>query len=333
MCKETISAALDKYYDGKSTLEEEDHLFDLLNQDDLDEAFFHDRDQFNFFRQERKVNLSENFDNKLESVILNYEEKPAPRFDYTKNWLSIAAVLLLTVGLTWWFYSSNSTVWLETVSQNNVQKELTLSDNSQVSLNDNSQVIYSEKFADKREIHFQGEGFFDITHDPKRPFLIHTENTLVEVLGTSFNIRNYADESTMVVSVVSGKVAFSSIQNGLQEKIFLLKGEQGIYNKETNLIYKSAAKPNQIAWKTKKLTFDNALMRNVIRDLERYYDIGITADNEAFLNCHFKGNFDNAKFDTVLDVLEYSMGISYEMQGSKYILKGEGCNNDALLNQ
>lgn len=333
MCKETISAALDKYYDGKSTLEEEDHLFELLNQDDLDETFYHDRDQFNFFRQERNTILPEGFENQLESLILNQEEKPVPRFNHTKNWLSIAAVFILTAGLTWLFYTTNSIVWIESVSQNNVQKELTLSDGSIVSLNENSLVSYPEMFADKREIHFQGEGFFDITPDPNNPFLIHSENTLVEVIGTSFNIRNYSDESTMVVSVVSGKVAFSSIQNGLQEKIFLLKGEQGIYNKETNLIYKSAAKPNQIAWKTKQLTFDNVIMHDVIGDLERYFDISIKVDNEAFLNCHFKGNFNNAKLETVLDVLKYTMDISYEIQDSKYILKGEGCHNGVLLNQ
>ncbi len=335
MYKKNINEALKKYYDGESSLEEENQLFEMLNQDDLDEAYFLEKEQFMFFQKEKEQKLPLDFDDKIEKIITLQDKPPPPIISSfpMQNWFSIAAMLLLSLSLSWWIFRTEENNWHEYNSANQIQKEIVLPDGSNITLNKYSIIKSPAVFGTKREIYFEGEGFFNITANPKKPFIIHAENSTIEVLGTSFNIRNYSNESEIIVSVSAGKVAFSSLKNGLQEKVFLLKGEQAIYNKTSNRIIKSTPKPNHLAWKTNKLTFNNKLMSEVIDDLRKYFGISIEVENKAILNCHFNGEFQDLEWNTVLEVLAYSMNISYEIRGDTYILSSKGCPNEPYLVQ
>lgn len=325
MKSKNIDELLNKYYDGETTVDEETELMEILGQEETGEFYQSEKDQFAFFEKERNADLPHEFDAKIEELIKESEEIKEARI-LPIIWRSAAAVLLVAVGLSFWFLKSNPVEWQEQVTLNTNQTEITLADGSKVSLNSNSSVAYPDAFGDKREIYFQGEGFFEIRPDPDRPFLIHTDHSVTEVLGTSFNIRNYPDEPSIEVTVASGKVSFSTVTEGLQERVFLLPNEQAVYSKKENRVRKSTIdNENYLGWKTGKLEFQHGLMKQVIQDLERFYKVKIDVANESLLNCYFKGSFENRGLEEVLTVLSYSMGISYELSDQKYVLSGEGC--------
>ncbi|NJN25305.1 MAG: DUF4974 domain-containing protein [Cyclobacteriaceae bacterium] len=83
--------------------------------------------------------------------------------------------------------------------------------------------------------------------------------------------------------------------------------------------------PNFLSWKTQKLVFDNTELKNVIYALSVYYDIKFEVNTPEILNCRFTGSFDNARLNTVMEVLKYSLGIDYSYDHNEYILSGKGC--------
>ena len=223
-----------------------------------------------------------------------------------------------------WFNQNTATdiAWIEASTALNENTEVTLPDGSTVLLNKNSKLRYPNQFGELREVYFEGEAYFDIARNVDKPFKIHTNQALVEVLGTSFSVRSYQSETESIVNVTSGKVAFSSIKEGLQEKVFLQKNEWAYYDKASNRIIKSNKRVNHLAWKTRILNFDDELISDVIADLEHYFDVEIQVRNEDVLNCHFKGSFENGELSTILDVLNYSMNISHEIEDGVYMLSG-----------
>lgn len=117
--------------------------------------------------------------------------------------------LLLTSVWGWQQFSSTSAAEMIVSSENADNKNFSLPDGTQIWLRKGSQITYPKKWAGKeRRVKLQGEGYFDVTHDPARPFKVELEQGgSVEVLGTQFNVRQTANQTTVLVR--SGKVRFS----------------------------------------------------------------------------------------------------------------------------
>ena len=108
---------------------------------------------------------------------------------------------------------------------------VTLQDGSRVSLNSNSELLYPEKFrGKKRAVRLTGEAFFEVEEYPEKPFLVNIEEkAMVEVLGTSFNIRSDPSGEAISVLVVEGRVALSNVVGDAEGKnpgLILEKDEQ-----------------------------------------------------------------------------------------------------------
>ncbi len=195
-------------------------------------------------------------------------------------------------------------------------------DGSTIVLNRNSELKYPEKF-DKRIVVLKGEAHFNVTYNPKNPFLVNVDDTKIEVLGTSFNVKNNEKSDEISVMVESGKVLFTVPD---KDALLLLSGKGALYSKSLAKI-ELKNNPNASSWKTKFFKFSNTPVKDVIKSLESVYGLKIQLSKESMLACEFNGVFDNIAPENILHALSFSIGAEMSFSEGIYHIRGEGCNN------
>jgi len=262
-------------------------------------------------------------------IAMIAEERPKQRKLQFK-WLQAAAVFLVLLGTGLVIKVRNKSkvelpeTYTEIRSLNGVKKEVTLQDGTRVFLNSGSSVFISSKFGKtKREVKLIGEAFFNVHHDKSKPFIIYSGKIQTTVLGTSFDVKAYADDEQVKVTVATGKVnvqqKVTADKGGTFSKS-LLPNQALVYNKtrESHLV-KSANADSISAWRTNHLNFDNASYPEIVRMLARWYDLDITM-NAAYDPKKYTLSFHNERADKVLNVLSALTGTTYRMNGRKVII-------------
>jgi len=196
------------------------------------------------------------------------------------------------------------------------QKTVLLSDGTKIFLNGDSRFKYkSFTNSEKRIVGLDGEAFFDVARNEKKPFLIELSNAGIQVLGTSFNVKSYADDIEIETSVKTGKVAFSLKNKFFSFKksktIFLEKGQKGIINKNDESL-KSGLNKNEFAWMNNKLVFENTSLFNISKALYRTYGAVFEFENEGLKELKITAKFENENLDEILKMLEMTKGFSFE---------------------
>lgn len=148
---------------------------------------------------------------------------------------------------------------------------LTLSDGTKVFLNAETKLKFPTKFQkEERVVVLEGEAYFEVSKDVAHPFIVKTNGVEVKVLGTSFNLRSYSDESSIATTLVSGKVAMFAGENSEE----IVPGEQAVYMKETG---KMEVKPVDVtlytAWHIGKFIFRNETLEEMMSYLARWYGV------------------------------------------------------------
>jgi len=162
--------------------------------------------------------------------------------------------------------------------------DLVLQDNSKVYLNKNSTLEYPERFDNEseRRVTLKGEAFFEVARNEQLPFKITIDETEVEVLGTSFNVRSREAENKIEVFVNTGKVQFG---NGA-EAVILTPNEVGIYDKATETIIKrEKITKNDLAWHSKNLVFQETKFIEVEKILFKLFGYQVKVANANIYNC------------------------------------------------
>lgn len=204
----------------------------------------------------------------------------------------------------------------------NATQSIILADSSSISLNQNSSLSFNPS-RKKRSVNFQGEGFFQIKNDPDKPFTVQLPNSIVKVLGTSFYVKSYPGD-TSVVWVTTGQV---EVQSG-NESVILDPGDKCVQIPGNERLIKSVNNDlNFNAWYTNKMQFDKTRLRKIIKLLENQYQVTFKVSNSAILACRFTGTFENESLDTILVVLSSSMGFSFKLENGVYLINGNGCTN------
>jgi transmembrane sensor len=201
----------------------------------------------------------------------------------------------------------------------------TLSDGSIVALNKQSKISYPQKFiGNKREVEMEGEIFFEVKPDSTKPFIIHAENVMIKVLGTSFNVRSFADSSEIEVKVKTGHVMVYSLRQNYADTVSLIlkAGETGIYYKSTNEI-KKVELPIKAESQQSGITlvFNRTRLVQAIDSIQKKYGVTISLQDENLRNLHISTTFKNLSIDSIIDVLKNTFDLKVKRQGSNYILK------------
>ncbi len=192
---------------------------------------------------------------------------------------------------------------------------VTLIDGTNITLNADSKLKYPVRFGeDAREVYLEGEAYFEVTHDAKKPFIVHTEDISTTDIGTTFNISAFPNENNIEVSLVDGAVKVSTNAAGFRKgDVILEPTQQLIYNKEdeTNKI-KTFDDQKTSGWKDNVFIFDNEPLSKVFVDLERAFGVKFELTDKSFSSKKIKANFKNASLWTITEVIRKATGLQYK---------------------
>jgi ferric-dicitrate binding protein FerR (iron transport regulator) len=203
-----------------------------------------------------------------------------------------------------------------------------LPDGSMVVLNAGSTLEYPVTFKAKknREVTLNGEGYFDIKHDPSSPFIVHTGKLSTTVLGTAFNIKAYPNENDITVTVTRGKVKVSDDK----KVIGIITPDQQIkFNKHQHESQQQHVDSKEVvAWSDRDIFFDDATLADVAKQLEQRFGIAIVFDNDTIKDCRFTATFVSGEdLNQILTVICEFNGSHFnrDATGIIHIDGGAGC--------
>jgi ferric-dicitrate binding protein FerR (iron transport regulator) len=275
---------LQQYIEGLATPKEKERVARWI---DADESH---KQQFLFLRRMYDAALWEAMGKKTHLPVETHPKKWT-LYDFLK----IAAVFLLLLGSYHFLYLTTTKVEAPPVEMLTIyvpegqRAEFTLADGTKVWLNAKTTLTYPNYFAGaERNVNLDGEAYFDVTHNPDKPFIVQTEMYRVNVLGTEFNIKAYRRNHLFEASLIRGSV---EVWDSLTNIIYPLKPEQKIYLSNGQLVTDKLHSHDPFLWKNGIIAFENESATAVFDKLQLYYDTHITINNHRLLNNRYTGKF------------------------------------------
>lgn len=268
---------------------------------------------------------------------------------------SVAAILVFGL-VSVWFYKTefsteskvvtykelideNSEGLVEQTNNSDKPQIITLSDGSSVLLQPNSKLSYPKIFTgNERKVYLSGEGFFEISKNPRKPFFVYANEIVTKVVGTSFRVKAYSDQPDVEVLVRTGKVRVKSndlVSKSDQEEVVLLPNQalrflrsDLSFNKITNItqdlaLTRSVGNIEQLSFE-----FTDIPVSQIFETIEQAYLIDIDYPKNKLKDCHLTTSLSDQPLTEKLKIVCNSIGnnTSFEMNGNQIIITSEGCN-------
>ncbi len=240
--------------------------------------------------------------------------------------VSVAAACLLFFVLggatVYWMNLSQEESQMITVNSNaGMRTHLELPDGTKVCLNSGSQLIYPSVFrSSKRNVSLRGEAYFEVDHQPSRPFIVHMadDRVRIQVLGTTFNAQAYPGEDRIETTLVEGKVVLNiKNQEGRFSTKELSPSEKAIVDMPTGRCEVKKIEPSlETAWVDGKLIFKNTPLPDVLRKIAYFYNVKFKIEDPVINSYSFTGTFINRQIPQILDYLKISSNIDYTIRYS-----------------
>lgn len=236
---------------------------------------------------------------------------------FIREFLKIASVIVITVSVTVVLFSigkDNGGMYLamQTITVPAGQRvNLDLPDGSNVWLNAGTTMQYPVSFmTDKREVILDGEAYFEVAHNEKSPFVVHTSTLDVEVLGTKFNVEAYSKKAVFEASLMQGKIRVKSPHNEKTAVVLLPNYKTTL--KDGRLVVSKIDDYNVYRWKEGLYCFKSKRFTQIMEDLERYYDLKIQVDKKSIESVALTGKFRISDgLDYALRVLQKDVSFTY----------------------
>lgn len=224
--------------------------------------------------------------------VVHEQGKRSPDLTARRVIMTAAAAILLAVGLFAYYGSQVSSEEpdigiRELVAREGERATYVLNDSTRIMLHAGSRLEVPLNFnIDKREIHLEGEAYFEVTHDPAKPFIVRSRDAYTRVLGTKFLVQAWSGKDDHVEVVVSeGKVALgnnSSGDTGTTSEAIVTRNQKGVLSgSEGVAVTDNVDLEWYLGWTEDRMYFDNRPLSEILPRLERWYDVDIkTADRE-----------------------------------------------------
>jgi hypothetical protein len=350
---------MDKYIAGSITEAEQDELFILIASGEYDKVF---EEHFNTSFYNSAIpgtNMPSQRAKDIMQYILHSEKHTARLLPgiFRKNrmvrWYMAASIVGVLVLTTWLLVINEkepkasaamdqiTSLLIEQKNRSDVAQQVKLEDGTFITLRPGSSIRFAQHFSsDKREVYLHGEAFFKVSKNPNRPFLVYYNNLITHVLGTSFNIKIDSIKKEVEVSVVTGKVQVYEKRNTLDagrnkiNGVILTPNQKVTYNEDERQFTATIVNdPLPVVQEIIKsidplpsFNFEESRLMDVFNLLENTYGIEIVVDNNRLYNCLFTGNINQYGLFSKLDIICASIKASYEVVGTKILIKGRGCN-------
>ncbi|MCF0053506.1 FecR domain-containing protein [Dyadobacter sp. LJ53] len=251
------------------------------------------------------------------------EETPViPLYEPKKSFgfLRVAALIAATLCTGWLAYvlfGQSTESEMLTVRSGSQTVIDTLPDGSIVTLNKKSSISYPAEFSGgKREVALTGEAFFEVTKDKTKPFIISVNDMTVKVLGTSFNVKDNARKTEVIVETGLVEVAKNNefVRISPKQKATVIKASPALVKDETeDDFYKY--------YRTNKLVCNDTPLWRLVEILNETYDANIVIGNERLNNLPINTTFDKKSLDSTLSLISETLTIKVEHKGEQIILK------------
>ena len=322
-----IDKILIRILQGKASVEENKVFENWLKEDESNVKVFHSLQHYWHHQKssDQEFNLSKN---EIWSTRRNKHKEKRRKLDW-KPLQAAAAILFIMLSVGYFLKDAIFTATPEPPKEQAItmiyktaaagaKLETILPDGSLVKLNSESSLQYSSNFNDSiREVYLDGEAYFEVTHNPAKPFTVISKDVQTTVLGTSFVISAYQDVASVKVALASGKVETRSLHAENQSINFLAPGEYIDYQQDK--IKKGLFEQKEVfGWKDGLLFFKNNNYSQAIAKLERWFGVEIILEGQR---PHWKlnGEYQNANLESILAAISYSQGIEYEFLNDKLI--------------
>jgi transmembrane sensor len=256
-------------------------------------------------------------DPKIEEQVFLKKTNPKTRFI---NYLTrIAAILFIPLVVASLFYLQNNSFrdaisYAEIHSPIGTRTNFYLPDGSRGWLNGGSSLKFPAHFGNKiREVKLTGEAYFKVFSNHKKPFIVSTENIDIKVIGTTFNVMAYSDEQTTEITLEKGQVeVFRKINNTIKSLGILNPDELCTYNyiSDSSKIV-SINSSEKLSWIDGKLTFKYESFEDVVRKINRWYNVNIVIRDELLESYIYYGTFKDETLEEVLKLLQLTAPIRY----------------------
>ncbi|WP_300701825.1 FecR family protein [Bacteroides sp.] len=197
--------------------------------------------------------------------------------------------------------------------------KVVLPDGSVVCLNSGSVLKYDPAFTrnKNREVYLVGEGYFEVHKNPEKPFIVHTEGLNVKVLGTVFNVRAYKEEPNIEVALVEGKVNVFS-KSETTGNVVLKPNQRAVYDKQSGRLLSDVVDAEIMTqWTTGRLSFVNTSLVDIMKDIERKFNVRIDILSECMKSEIFSGSISTKlSLDEILDYLDVDDKYEWERKGN-----------------
>ncbi|WP_367865350.1 FecR family protein [Pedobacter sp. WC2423] len=263
-----------------------------------------------------------------------------------RQWYSIAAIFLfgLCTFLVYQFFNANTQAdkgtpiaWKKTYTPTRQTTALVLADGSKVTLNAKSEIKYPISFKGRtREVYLSGEAFFEVEKDHRHPFIVHTKNISIKVLGTTFDVKSYNDEHATETTLLTGKVEITlnkrpgkHILLNPTDKFILLHAVDNsmkhlngdIYSIKPMTYYKDDKNTIlETSWMSNRLLFRNETFFLLSQRLSRWYDVTFVFESDKLKDAKFTGEFERETLPEALKALQVVTPFEYKIQGKTIYL-------------
>lgn len=256
-----------------------------------------------------------------EKALLKVKNRMHARKEITWwTWIQrVAAVLflpLLGAYLVERFAQTDTIQMLEARTSPGMTAKVILPDSSVVHLNSDSRLCYPSSFRgeEERKVELQGEAFFDVQKNPEQQFIVSTSREAqVRVFGTRFNVEAYSEDPDITVTLVDGRVGFDYPLKKEVKELRLTPGEKVVYNSRSGQVelFKTSCR-TETAWVDGKIILENTPAKEVLRILEKRYNVQFIVHPSIKLTGAFTGTFTNQHLERILEYFKLSVGLRWK---------------------
>lgn len=328
---DTVNDWITGYLTNSLTPEEMQSLQEWLNASEENRKYFSDMQEIWIAASDEADDRSFNKERAYQLFLKQTEA--TTRQDINKRkafqlrpWMYAAAMIIVVFICGTIAFQSGKRVLQNQLTQITVEApygsktKLYLPDGTLVWLNAGSKMSYAQDFGiNERSLELSGEAYFEVTSNEEIPFKVHTAELDVKVLGTKFNFRNYKDDLEAKVCLLEGKVAL----NTREKETILRPDQQALLDKKTGKLSVSGTKASYSAeWTNDRLYFDEILLSDIIKELERSYDVKINVADDTLNMTRFYGNFRKREqsIQEIMNVLSSTDKMTYTMNGKNIVI-------------
>jgi hypothetical protein len=299
-----------------------DEIFCDESKADALKSYFH-RHFYDFFAEEDLE--PKDLDHILYKIHFDinskYLNRKGNRFNNIVKWtLRIAGLIFLPVliyiGTEFYRdYISKKEAWVEINSPAWTRTQFRLPDGTVGWLNSNSSVRYKANFLSDRQVNLDGEAFFNVIKKHNKPFIVHTSEINITVLGTRFNVSAYSDERNVEVVLEEGRLLFSDYD--MKYPQILSPNDLLVYNKDLKSITSEVVKPKKyLAWTEGSLVFRNDPIDVVARRLGRWYNVDVELKKDIDSSLRLRATFVDEGLEEVMKILKLSLPVDFKIEAA-----------------